>query len=215
MNACKSSLWKQFLVWLAYTGVVLPFSAYGASPLNSATPPRVSHSAVVDIKMSQSGGLTGQLVNADNSSLSGQTIVVRRDGAEVARATSDGNGHFGVTGLKGGAYTLETAQGTYACRVWDRQSAPPAAAEGILLVDHSVAVRGQMMADACNSQCAPACGPAACGPAACGPAACGPCDPCGNRCSPFGFLANPWVIGAAVAVAIAVPLALDDDDDAS
>ncbi len=29
----------------------------------------------------------------------------------------------------------------------------------------------------------------------------------------FGFLANPWIIGGAVAAAIAIPLALDDNDD--
>lgn len=33
--------------------------------------------------------------------------------------------------------------------------------------------------------------------------------------SPFGFLGNPWVLGAIVAAAIAIPLALHDDDDAS
>lgn len=31
----------------------------------------------------------------------------------------------------------------------------------------------------------------------------------------FGWLANPWVLGGAVAVAIAIPLALSDDDDDS
>ncbi|HEY6565086.1 MAG TPA: carboxypeptidase regulatory-like domain-containing protein [Pirellulaceae bacterium] len=41
---------------------------------------------------------------------------------------------------------------------------------------------------------------------------CCPPEPAPHR---FGWLANPWVIGGAVAIAIAIPLALSDDDDDS
>jgi hypothetical protein len=209
MTTHRIKILPNALTWLAYAGLVFPGTAFSATPRSEAMA-ETPRPAVVDIKLTSHGELTGRVVAQDSASMAGQTIVARRGTVEVARTTSLENGDFSFAGLKGGAYTLETPQGTYACRAWEPQAAPPSATNGILLVDHSQTVlRGQMMADACNSQCAPACGPV-CEPT-CGPV----CDPCGKRCSPFGFLANPWVIGAAVAVAIAVPLALDDDDDAS
>jgi hypothetical protein len=56
--------------------------------------------------------------------------------------------------------------------------------------------------------------PAYCGEPVYGGEGYGAAPPVGGRRG-WGFLANPWVVGAAVAAAIAIPLALDDNDDAS
>lgn len=56
--------------------------------------------------------------------------------------------------------------------------------------------------------------PAYCGEPVYGGEVYGAAPPVGGKRG-WGFLANPWVVGAAVAAAIAIPLALDDNDDAS
>ena len=107
------------------------------------------------------------------------------------------------------------AYGMY--RVWTGQAAPPSATESVLLVQQGEVVRGQYVDPYGGAPADPYGGPMmgdACGP--CGPPpACGPLRSLWPEESSCGFLANPWVIGGAIAAAIAIPLALSDNDDGS
>ncbi len=203
--------------WLALAGVHFPASALAAPPVTSsrgAPTATTSQSAIVDVELQAGGQLTGRVVGQDGHSVASAKVTIRQGNVELGETLSAADGSFRINSVKGGVYSITAANDTYLCRAWEVGVAPPSAGNGMLLVDHSQTVlRGQMMANGCGGQCDQGCAQQ-CAPT-CGPQCAPACDPCGKRCSPFGFLANPWVIGAAVAVAIAVPLALDDDDDAS
>ena len=115
----------------------------------------------------------------------------------VTTVRTNGDGVFQVPGLKGGIYQISCDQNHSIYRVWSTNAAPPSASNGVLIIQPDSVQRGQ-----CAEGCAP--GTVVGGPGGYVP---GPTAHQGM----LGLLANPWIVGAAVAVAIAVPLALDDN----
>ncbi len=221
---------RSFLVWSAYCGTILP-------PISWADSPGAAASGIQDVELSSSGVLSGQLVDPQGRGLGQVEVAIQSSDRDVASVVTDAEGRFQVAALTGGLYQVsaENAQGMYRC--WNSGSAPPAAAEGVLLVDPSRAVvRGQYMDPYAGSapmqpyggsvpmqpQYAgsvpmdPNAGQVVMEPMPPGAVPCDapPCGPMGGR-GRFGWLANPWVIGGAVAIAIAIPLALSDDDNDS
>lgn len=200
---------RQTAAWLAYVGMICPTSVFAVSPQQSGVSSSVAQptARIQDVRLTREAQLTGQVLREDGTPAADVLVAITGSRKEISQTSTDAQGRFSFEHLNGGVYSISTAQQTQMVRAWANGAAPPSSTAGILVVDGDNGVlRGQMM-DGCG-QCAPACQPA------CQPT----CDNgCGQPrcCSPFGFLANPWVIGAAVAVAIAVPLALDDDDDAS
>jgi hypothetical protein len=118
-------------------------------------------------------------------------VAVVHQGEPLTVTETDREGRFAVTGLKPGVYELHLAQGGGAYRVWAPRTAPPAAEQGVLLVQDSRVVRG-LGGDVGKDG--------------------GKGGKGGLGGGYFGWLANPWVLGGLVAAAIAIPLALDDDD---
>ena len=182
-------------VWMACAGMLTPAAIFGSTPAEPTTPLRIS-----DVALAAGNTLTGQLVDSQGQPLAQQAVYLQRNGQVVAKVVTNEVGQFQAGQLQGGLYHVATSttQGTY--RVWADQTAPPAAATGVLLVDNGQVLRGQC-ADGCSTAGVPGHVLGQGG---------FPVAPGGGGM--LGFLANPWVIGAAVAAAIAIPLAVDDDD---
>lgn len=175
--------------WLACFGMVLPSVALAGTPGS-----QVTSNSVHDVELTADGRLAGQLLDSQGIPGRSTQVTLSSEGHSMT-ALTDEQGRFLFDNVQGGTYQV-SAQGTaQTVRVWHHATAPPAATSQIMHVAHQPLVRGQygpMPADGCYG---------------------GGCDPCGGGGGMFHWLANPWVIGAAVAAAIAIPVALSDDDD--
>lgn len=174
-----------------------------------------------DVAANASGGLSGTVTDTKGQAIAGARIHVRQAGAVIAETTADDRGAFDFGGLRGGVYQIATTGTAANVRLWAGKTAPPSAANGVLLVTSSQVVRGQCCTDTCNDGgcgascttpssgcgCGGGCGlMSGCGvPGGCGVAGCG-----GGGGGGGSLL--PWVVVAGAAAAIAIPLALDDDD---
>ncbi|MCA9234375.1 MAG: carboxypeptidase regulatory-like domain-containing protein [Planctomycetales bacterium] len=146
-----------------------------------------------DVALAAGGELVGQLVDAQGAPLANAPVSIQSQGREVVQATTDAQGQFRITGLKGGVYEI-VAPGHYqAYRFWAPRTAPPAATAGVLMVADGDLARAQYGAGA----------------------PCAPCKP-GPFGTAMGWVAqHPLLTAGIVAAAIAIPLAIDDDDPAS
>lgn len=154
-----------------------------------------------DIELRSGGVLLGQIVDAQGVAVVLAPVLITNGIQEVARAQTDEQGNFAVSGLRGGVYKIASAghQGVY--RLWSPQTAPPSASQGLMVVVPSDVVRGQ-----CG------CGVPGCG-TACGAVGGGRC--CGGGgCHGMGnWIANhPLVTAGAIGAGIAIPLAVSDDN---
>lgn len=111
-------------------------------PVRPAAASEVESVAALDVALSSSGVLEGQVVDAQGISREGVPVIVSRDGQEVAHTTTATEGRFVVTGLAGGLYTIEAEDASIACRAWVANTAPPVAQRGVLLVASETVERG-------------------------------------------------------------------------
>jgi len=105
-----------------------------------------SRSPISDIQLGQGGTFRGQVVDRQGQPLVDREVTLRQGEQTVARAKTDTQGHFVVSGLNGGVYTLQAAGQTSAHRLWPAQAAPPSARRGVMIVSGPSAVRGQAAA---------------------------------------------------------------------
>ena len=208
---------KLAAVWAACAGMMSPVATFGAVPGEDSARTSQSASKVVirDVALTTGGTLAGQVVDTHGRGLAGLPVTIHRQGNAARQTTTDGQGLFSVTNLDGGVYEVIAAQQVSHYRVWTSAAAPPSATAGMLLVANGEAVvRGQYAPQGVpavpqgvyGGEVVNGCGPAGdCNYGACGPPVAGPVKG-------FHWLANPWIVGAAIAAGIAIPLALDNDD---
>ena len=153
-----------------------------------------------DIVLHDGGELLGQVVNAQGRALNNTSVVLLQGSKEVARTITDRTGRYSFRGLTGGVYEVATVGKRDVYRLWNPQTAPPAAKQGLLLVSDQNFVLGQD------------CG---CGVVGCG-GACGSGTKQGALQGLGAWLAeHPLLTAGTVAAAIAIPLAVDDDSPSS
>ena len=121
------------LALLSLMGMLLQPAAMAAAPRSMAT----------DISLRDGGELVGQILNGEGVSQAATNVSVYRNGKPIAQVATNQHGVFSVPGLKGGVYTIATAdhQGVY--RLWAPRTAPPAAQQGLMIVSGNQVVRGQ------------------------------------------------------------------------
>lgn len=120
-------------VVLACCGILIPQAAVAGGP---ASP--VSR----DVALTPSGSLTGALLTPAGQPLEGAVISLRRDQQEIARAVSNSQGAFEVSGLSSGVYELAVGQQSVQFRAWAAHIAPASALNQAVLVVGDAA-RGQ------------------------------------------------------------------------
>jgi hypothetical protein len=98
---------------------------------------------IVDVKLSKTRELVGQLVDRATVPVAAGRISVLRDGKPLTQVTSDEDGRFTIRFDRGGVYQLKTEAGISTVRIWTQQAAPPHCRQRLLLVQGDVA-RGQI-----------------------------------------------------------------------
>jgi hypothetical protein len=141
---------------------------------------------VVDVALGNNGVLYGQILDRQGRQLP-ITQIQLTNGVRQWDTYTDEEGNFRVEGLVGSTYQVHAAGQTQIVRAWAPDTAPPGAAQGLLLVHDSSVVLGQH-----------------CGSPVCGSPVCG-----GGRCP----LASPLIVGGLIAAAIAIPVAIHNSDD--
>lgn len=120
-----------------------PSAIVAAEPIGMPTA-NAPHAPILDVALGKSGALTGQLVDAQGTARAGAVVRVSRDGEPVAATQTDAAGRFAISGMRGGVYQLQTEHGAALVRAWAMGTAPPSARTGLLVVEQSGVVRGQM-----------------------------------------------------------------------
>ena len=121
-------------------------AAHAAGPPAASTPvptPKAEGHVVRDVALGRGGILRGQVVDPQGRPQPGLAVVLRQPGGEVGRATSDEEGRFRFTRLRGGLYHVSSGVGQSICRLWAAETAPPAATDQLLVVSGNMVQRGQ------------------------------------------------------------------------
>ena len=139
--------WTRKAWWLALTAtlqVVTPSGAFADDPAVMARPNVKPPMAVRDVQLDAAGTLHGQVVTPEGAPLAGTRIVLGQFNKPVGESSTDKDGNFALTGVRGGTYELRSAEASAWVRVWTADSAPPAATKGALLVSKRDTVRGNI-----------------------------------------------------------------------
>jgi hypothetical protein len=166
---------RGFATALACFGLLAPSTSYAGTRQQvkkTAAPASVAKVQTNDVVLQAGGLLRGRVV--DNQGRSQKQVQISLTGAkrEEVAAVTDAAGRFEIAGLKSGVYNLKTPQSVRVVRLWNNATAPPAAEDGILVVNTSQVIRGNGLGGS--------------------------------------LLANPLIIGAAIATAVAVPIAVNN-----
>ena len=102
------SLWKRAALCLACFGMVIPQGVLVAAEKKQQKTARV-----LEMKMTDGGKITGQLVDAQGRVLKNEKVIVRFRSRVVAEATTNEQGRCAITGLRGGLHQLETVSYTH------------------------------------------------------------------------------------------------------
>jgi hypothetical protein len=100
--------------------------------------------APTDVALQEGGALTGQVVNTAGQPKAFAPVSLVTGGKEIARATTDSQGQFRISSLKGGVYQVSTSGSQNVYRFWAPRTAPPASINGLNLVSGQEVLRGQM-----------------------------------------------------------------------
>lgn len=143
----RMNFWKACVIAIAAMGVAIPRHIALAEPSKVVSAHRTG-----DVSLSESGTLTGQLLDSEQQPVAGAKVSLMRAGHEVASAETDDQGIFQVEKLRGGVYLVKGEQTARTFRVWTADAAPPAAEETAILTvaDETEIVRGQSQCDPCD-----------------------------------------------------------------
>lgn len=131
---------KGLAVCLAVVGFCMP------QPLLAATQAKQAPN-VMDVELQggpQGDVLLGQVLDQQGVAKAKVPVSLYKGGKKLASATTDQNGRFAFSKLRGGVYQVAAAKGVGAYRVWAPNTAPPSANKGALVVANEDLARGQM-----------------------------------------------------------------------
>jgi hypothetical protein len=111
--------------------------------------------AARDIELTRDGSLYGEVCSSEGLAVANAAVTLRYQGSEIASATTDAEGHFLITGVRGGAHEMTVGSLAVPVRLWKNGTAPEAAAETLVVAADEHVVRGQQ----CDQYCAPGCPP--------------------------------------------------------
>ena len=135
----KTRFLKAAVVAMGAAGLIAP-RAGAAEPVVS-----IARSSVqpMDVALSSQKTLHGQVVSVENAPLAGQKVTLSTRGQLVAATTTDARGAFQLPVARGGVYVVSAGDSEKIVRTWTGETAPPAARDGVLMVNDGQAVRGQ------------------------------------------------------------------------
>lgn len=129
---------------LATLGIIVPQAPLLAQ--ESGTPARVIVQSdtrlAADVTLID-GAFTGRVVDHTGKPQANKEVVIRQGEKEIGRVTTNDKGVFSSAGLRPGNYTASTGNTVGNFRVWNEETAPPAAKGHALLVLGENGARGQ------------------------------------------------------------------------
>lgn len=102
-----------------------------------------SRPAVLDVALDRGGLLRGQVIDAQGAAMKQAPVSIWFENRQVATSTTNDQGQFSVTGLRGGVHTVSAGQGGEVYRLWTAEAAPPSARNGTLVISGETILRGQ------------------------------------------------------------------------
>lgn len=129
------------LVFFAWVGMLMPVQLFASDSRPRAGQPKVSR-VIVDISL-QAGRLTGRVTDAEGIPVAEAFVVAIQNQKAVSRATTDEDGAFSLSGIRGGLCHVVAGNVVQVCRCWTHDAAPPAAKPRLLIASDTAVVRGQ------------------------------------------------------------------------
>lgn len=111
--------------------VVLPAAQIASSP------------RVIDVSLTDSGSLSGTVIDSKGQVRARTLVEVRRGRIVVARTLTDQAGRYSIKNLPGGLYQVRVDGTETLIRAWAVGTAPPSVAGQLQVVADSPIVRGQ------------------------------------------------------------------------
>ena len=96
-----------------------------------------------DVQLGPQGVLYGVVVDVQGVPLSRASVVLQREGRQVATVETDALGRFAVGELQGGTYVVAVGPYVRVLRTWANNTAPPKTRDMALIVVGDGVVRGQ------------------------------------------------------------------------
>jgi hypothetical protein len=98
--------------------------------------------SIFDVRLDDQGRLHVSLCRADGSACPHRNIEIREVRGETVQTATDAQGDATVTLARGGVFLIVAGETGKLCRVWTQDAAPPAAVDGVLLVEDATIIRG-------------------------------------------------------------------------
>jgi len=130
------SLTGKTLSLIALAGMILPAQAF-------EQPAAVPTATITDVCLTPQGELQGLVVRQNGQPVAGEVVRVMHNSKVVAAARTDARGRYTVKGLRPGTHKVSALRGEQVCRLWQAQTAPPAAKKGLISTESQRLVRGQ------------------------------------------------------------------------
>ena len=111
--------------------VLLPAAQIASSP------------RVIDVSLTDSGSLSGTVIDSKGQVRAKTLVEVRRGRIVVARTLTDQSGRYSINNLPGGLYQVRVDGTETLIRAWAVGTAPPSVAGQLQVVADSLIVRGQ------------------------------------------------------------------------
>lgn len=127
-------------VLVAFTLTTLTHS----STVSAAPPterPAAEHASVFDVELAADHSLSGQLFGSEGQPKAGAVVRIVAEGG--SEATTDSQGRFRLKNVQAGVLHLSADNVDQAVRCWAPGTAPPRAAQRILLSSNQQIQRGQ------------------------------------------------------------------------
>jgi len=172
---------------LALCGIVLPMPYVCAATTESEAKAPGQRPLVNDVVMTTDGVLRGKVVGPLGQPIGRVPVQLEREGRTVHKTTTGADGAFFTQVGRGGLYRVLTAGGQKVVRAWTPRSAPPGAADCVVIQLSDMTVRGQLEAGTLNRWVS------------------------GSK---YAFT-NPFVVGGIVVAAVAIPVAIHNRNRAS
>ncbi len=102
-----------------------------------------AESMIRDVEISKDGTLYGVVHNAQGQAVAAAPVQLKYHGKAVAATSSNADGRFAITGVRGGAHELMVGSSSSPVRLWANGTAPKTATQGIAVAANEAVVRGQ------------------------------------------------------------------------
>ena len=131
--------------------IAVCFGVLLSGPVMAGTP-----GIIKDVELTKAGVLYGQVSSSKSKLVPNAVVYLRHQGVTVAKARSNADGRFAISGVRGGAHEVVVGAVHSPVRLWSAGAAPKGALKGIAVSAEETIIRAQ---NAYCDQCPPGAAP--------------------------------------------------------